>query len=183
MNKTLTSVNTPDPVQLYSTTINTSLGEMLAIADEDALWLLEFFDRKKLEQQIASLTNKTGATIEAGDTAILRSINEEIEHYFAGTLEHFKTPCKMIGTPFQETVWRALQTIPYGETWSYAQLASAIGNPAACRAVARANSLNRCAIVIPCHRVINADGKLGGYAGGLERKEALLGLERAFSIL
>ena len=82
------------------------------------------------------------------------------------------------GTPFQEEVWRALLTIPYGETWSYGELAQRVGRPGASRAVGTANGMNRIAILIPCHRVVNAAGRLGGYGGGVWRKRWLLDLER-----
>lgn len=103
---------------------------------------------------------------------------KELADYFAGTLTSFSTPVRAAGTPFQERVWAALMEIPYGETWSYGQLAAHIGNPDASRAVGLANGRNPVSILIPCHRVIGANGKLTGYGGGLDRKETLLALER-----
>ena len=102
----------------------------------------------------------------------------DLDHYFRGKLRQFEVPLNPIGTLFQRQVWKALQTIPYGETRSYKQLAELIGNPKACRAVGMANNRNPIAIIIPCHRVIGADGKLVGYGGGLPIKEYLLELEQ-----
>jgi len=105
------------------------------------------------------------------------SAADQLAAYFAGQLTEFDLPLAPAGTRFQRTVWAALQQIPYGETWSYGQLACKIGNPAAVRAVGLANGRNPIALVVPCHRVIGADGSLTGYGGGLERKRYLLDLE------
>jgi methylated-DNA-[protein]-cysteine S-methyltransferase len=102
---------------------------------------------------------------------------DQLAAYFAGRLTEFSLPLAPAGTPFQRRVWAGLQEIPYGDTRSYRQLAEKIGNPAAVRAVGLANGRNPVAIVIPCHRVIGADGSLTGYGGGLERKRYLLELE------
>jgi len=102
---------------------------------------------------------------------------DQLTAYFAGQLTEFDLPLAPTGTQFQRTVWAALRQIPYGETWSYGQLASKIGNPAAVRAVGLANGRNPIAVVVPCHRVIGADGSLTGYGGGLDRKRFLLDLE------
>jgi O-6-methylguanine DNA methyltransferase len=109
------------------------------------------------------------------------AIMRELEAYFAGIIQEFKTPLflfSLIGSPFQKRVWEELQKIPRGETRSYAEIAKAIGKPSAFRAVALANGANQIAIVIPCHRVINSNGDLGGYGGGIKRKEWLLKHER-----
>lgn len=103
----------------------------------------------------------------------------QLDEYFAGTRRTFDFPCRLHGTPFQQRVWAALREIPYGETRSYKQLAEAIGQPNACRAVGMANHANPILIAVPCHRVICADGSPGGYAGGTEMKKALLRLEQA----
>lgn len=105
------------------------------------------------------------------------SAADQLAAYFAGQLTEFDLPLAPAGTQFQRAVWAALQQIPYGETWSYSQLAGKIGNPAAVRAVGLANGRNPIAVVIPCHRVIGADGSLTGYGGGLDRKRYLLDLE------
>ena len=105
------------------------------------------------------------------------SAARQLADYFAGRLAAFDLPLAPAGTQFQRRVWAALQTIPYGQTWSYGQLARAVGNASASRAVGLANGRNPIAVVIPCHRVIGSDGSLTGYGGGLDRKRYLLGLE------
>ena len=110
-------------------------------------------------------------------TSLTDSAAEQLTAYFSGALKGFDLPLDAAGTPFQQSVWQALCAIPFGETRSYRELAEAIGNPKAVRAVARANGANPLSIVVPCHRVIGADGTLTGYAGGLEMKARLLALE------
>lgn len=102
---------------------------------------------------------------------------DQLSRYFSGEAIQFTVPIAVKGTPFQQSVWQALTTIPYGETWSYAQLADAIGNPKAVRAVGLANGKNPVSVIVPCHRVIGKNGKLTGYAGGVERKQRLLVIE------
>ena len=111
------------------------------------------------------------------ETPLIKKACLQLSEYFAGKRKNFELPLSPRGTDFQKRCWQALQTIPYGETWSYKQLAKAIGNEKACRAVGGANNKNPIIIVIPCHRVIGANGKLVGYGGGLPIKEALLTLE------
>lgn len=108
---------------------------------------------------------------------IFQSVKDQLDRYFAGEAVQFDVPIAAKGTPFQQSVWHALTTIPYGETWSYAQLADAIGNPKAVRAVGLANGKNPVSVIVPCHRVIGKNGKLTGYAGGVERKQRLLAIE------
>lgn len=110
---------------------------------------------------------------------VLLQAERELEEYFAGRRTAFSVPLSMHGTPFQMAVWEALRDIPYGETRSYASLARQIGRPRACRAVGMANHVNPLPILVPCHRVLGADGRLTGYAGGLNVKEYLLKLEGA----
>lgn len=147
--------------------IKTPIGSILAIANDKALLSLEFV------QQAES----------TGRNALIDLIEKELTLYFAGKLQKFTTPIAPIGTPFQKQVWNALQSIPYGETRSYAEIAQAIGRPTAFRAVAQANGANPLGIIIPCHRVINTNGKLGGYSGGVDKKEWLLHLERGKSAI
>ncbi len=111
------------------------------------------------------------------DDATFAAAARQLAGYFAGQLTEFDLPLAPAGTPFQRRVWAALQTIPYGQTWSYAQLAEKIGQATAVRAVGLANGRNPIALVIPCHRVIGSDGSLTGYGGGLDRKRFLLDLE------
>jgi len=111
------------------------------------------------------------------ETPFIKEVHKELEEYFKGTRKTFQLPLALKGTPFQKKVWQALMTIPYGETMTYKQVAAAIGNPKACRAVGMANNRNQIPIIIPCHRVIGSNGKLVGYAGGLHIKEKLLEME------
>ncbi|MCG9629358.1 MULTISPECIES: methylated-DNA--[protein]-cysteine S-methyltransferase [Vibrio] len=114
--------------------------------------------------------------------ALFEKTKQQLDGYFAGERDHFSVPIAAEGTPFQQSVWQALTRIPFGETWSYQQLADEIGNPKAVRAVGLANGKNPVSIIVPCHRVIGKNGKLTGYAGGVERKSALLKLEGILSI-
>jgi len=157
--------------------LDTRLGPMVAISDEAGLYLLEFVDRRGLEREVERLRKRKKAAIIPGQTAPIQSIERELTRYFEGTLTEFKTPLHLMGSPFQQSVWEQLRRIPRGETRSYADLALALGKPTAYRAVAQANGANQLALVIPCHRVINSDGGLGGYGGGLARKEWLLNHE------
>jgi methylated-DNA-[protein]-cysteine S-methyltransferase len=108
---------------------------------------------------------------------------EQLDAYFAGTLTEFDVDLDVAGTPFQRRVWAALQTVPYGATRSYGQIADQIGSPGASRAVGLANGRNPVSIIVPCHRVIGSNGGLTGYGGGLDRKRTLLALEKAESTL
>lgn len=110
---------------------------------------------------------------------VLLETERQLQEYFAGNRNTFSLPLDMIGTPFQQQVWEALTTIPYGETRNYQQIANHLGNPKAVRAVGAANGRNPVSIIVPCHRVIGADGSLTGFAGGLEAKAHLLSLEGA----
>ena len=157
--------------------ILTPLGAMIAAATEQHLLLLEFADRRMLETQIKRLRSLLGAVFVPGDNPVLAQTQREVAEYFAGERTDFEVPITLPGTEFQRAVWAGLQTIPYGETRSYGQQAEIIGRPAAVRAVGRANGDNRLAIIVPCHRVVGADGALTGYGGQLWRKRALLELE------
>jgi AraC family transcriptional regulator of adaptative response/methylated-DNA-[protein]-cysteine methyltransferase len=167
-----------EPILLHRLT--TPLGPMIAGATDDALLLLEFADRRMLETEIAQVRSRTGRVAVPGVNDVIRRIGEELEAYFAGELREFTVPLETPGSDFQRSVWEELRRIPYGETRSYGDQARRLGQPPeAVRAVARANGDNRIAIIIPCHRVIGADGRLTGYGGGLWRKRRLLDLERA----
>ena len=158
--------------------IDTPLGPMVAIADEEALYLLEFVDRRGLEREIERLRSKTRAAIVPGLTEPLRLIEKELVQYFKGENFSFKTPMKFLGSPFQQQVWEELQKIAVGEIRTYSEIAKTIEKPSAFRAVARANGANQLAIIVPCHRVIGTSGHLTGYGGGIGRKEWLLNHER-----
>ncbi len=158
--------------------LDTQLGPMIAIADEAALYLLEFVDRRGLEREIERLRWKMKSAIIPGTTQPIQSIESELKAYFEGRLSEFKTPLFLMGSPFQRCVWEELQKIPSGETRSYSDVAITMGKPSAFRAVAQANGANQLAIIIPCHRVININGELGGYGGGLMRKKWLINHEK-----
>ena len=147
-------------------------------ANRGALYLLEFTDRRGLERNIERLRLRTKMAIVPGQSEILRSIRQELKLYFQDGSLVFTTPVAMFGTEFQRSVWQELCQIPAGETRSYSEQAGKIGSPDSVRAVARANGANQTAIIVPCHRVIGADGNLTGYAGGLARKQWLIGHER-----
>jgi methylated-DNA-[protein]-cysteine S-methyltransferase len=113
----------------------------------------------------------------------LDTVRKQLDAYFAGKLRAFDVALAPKGTPFQQKVWAALLTIPYGATRSYGQQAAAVGNPAASRAVGLANGRNPISVIIPCHRVIGANGSLTGYGGGMERKQLLLDLEQGQALI
>lgn len=163
---------------LKASWLDTKLGPMIAIADETSLYLLEFVDRRGLELEVERLRLKTKAAIIPDVTDPIKSIKLELESYFDGKLTQFKTPLHLLGTPFQRLVWDELMRIPYGQTRSYMAQAEAIGKATAYRAVANANGANQLAIVIPCHRIINSNGDLGGYGGGIRRKQWLIEHEK-----
>jgi AraC family transcriptional regulator, regulatory protein of adaptative response / methylated-DNA-[protein]-cysteine methyltransferase len=158
--------------------LDTPIGTMLAIANEQALYVLEFVDQCDVEHKIEKFKIKTKSAIIPGRTCHIDSIEQELALYFAGRLKEFKTPVHLVGSPFQQNVWNSLLTIPYGTTISYAQEARAIGKPSAHRAVANANGANQLTIIIPCHRIIQSNGNLGGYGAGIARKQWLLDHEK-----
>ncbi|ELQ17291.1 methylated-DNA--protein-cysteine methyltransferase [Pseudomonas fluorescens BRIP34879] len=149
----------PSPVGQL--TLVARAGKLAAI-----LWETERANRVRL-----------GDLIETGDNPVLLETERQLTEYFAGTRNHFELELDFVGTDFQKQVWQALLTIPFGETRSYSQIASQIGNPTAVRAVGAANGRNPISIIAPCHRVIGASGTLTGFAGGLEAKQYLLTLE------
>lgn len=160
--------------------LRTPLGPLVAGATDEGICLLEFTDRRMLEAQFAAVQRLFNDPAVPGFNDHLEKLQDELAKYFAGSLRAFSVPLVYPGTAFQRRVWEELLAIPYGETRSYEQIAIAIGDATAVRAVGRANGLNRIAILIPCHRVVNKNGELGGYGGGLRRKQYLLDLERAF---
>lgn len=159
--------------------IDTPLGPMVAVADASHLHLLEFHDRKALANELRALHRRAHDGLGFGRPGPIDQVAEELAAYFAGASARFDTPLALHGSEFTRAVWRELQAIPPGETRSYGAIATALGRPQAARAVARANATNQLAIVIPCHRVIAADGTLSGYGGGRWRKQKLIALEHA----
>lgn len=158
-------------MKLYSKLINTPLGIMKAFANDNFLLALDFTDSKYFEKN-------TPSTFSQQSNDILELTEKELILYFKGELKEFSIPLQFSGTEFQKIVWNELLKIPYGQTISYQQQSENIGNPKAIRAVANANSKNKIAIIVPCHRVIGKNQQLTGYAGGLDRKAFLLELEK-----
>ena len=151
------------------TTIPSPIGDILLARNEQGISHIHFQDGES--------TPNIGADWQQDDLAFA-DVTTQLKAYFAGELQDFDLPLAPDGTPFQQTVWQQLQTIPYGKTSTYGELAAEIGKPTASRAVGAANGRNPIPIVIPCHRVIGANGKLTGFSGGLYIKEALLSLEQ-----
>ncbi len=156
-----------------SVTLETPLGEMRAFASRDGLRALIF------EGSDPAANGVCGEVFDGARDEVLRACAAQLREYFAGRRTTFDLPLDAVGTPFQQQAWRALRDIPYGETRSYAQQAEAMGRPSAVRAVGAANARNPHTIVVPCHRVLGADGALTGFASGLRNKRRLLELEGA----
>ncbi len=148
----------------YSFTYETMIGKITITECDSQLMSIDFGEPSTTQLNIV-------------ETPFIKEVHKELEEYFKGTRETFQLPLALKGTPFQQKVWQVLMTIPYGKTMTYKQVAEAIGNPKACRAVGMANNRNQIPIIIPCHRVIGSNGKLVGYAGGLHIKEKLLEME------
>jgi AraC family transcriptional regulator of adaptative response/methylated-DNA-[protein]-cysteine methyltransferase len=158
--------------------LESPLGPLIVGATSEGVCIVEFSDRRMLEGQFAALRKLFSSAIVPGENEHIAQAKRELTDYFAGKLTRFTVPLIYPGTDFQRRVWSALLRIPYGETRSYEDIAIELGVPGSQRAVGHANGLNRIAILIPCHRVVNKDGKLGGYGGGLWRKRFLLDLEQ-----
>lgn len=150
---------------IYGEIYQSPIGALTILSGDKGIKAIKFYEDEKVKAQ--------GRTNEMTRWAV-----KELEEYFQGKRKVFTVPCVSQGTDFQKRVWEALTRIPYGETRTYKEIAVEIGNPGASRAVGMANNKNPVPIIIPCHRVIGSDGKLTGYAGGLEVKEFLLNLER-----
>jgi methylated-DNA-[protein]-cysteine S-methyltransferase len=151
------------------TSVASPIGPLTLTWDHDALTGLYMRDQADFPRQGMPPVRDKGPFAE---------VISQLEAYFAGSLTKFDVRLRLGGSPFQRAVWAALMDIPHGETRSYSQIAMSIGNPSACRAVGLANGRNPVAVIVPCHRVISADGTIGGYGGGLDRKRYLLDLER-----
>jgi AraC family transcriptional regulator, regulatory protein of adaptative response / methylated-DNA-[protein]-cysteine methyltransferase len=166
---------------LFAERIETPLGSMLAIADDAGLRLLEFVDRRALERELSILRTRLRTNIVPGEHRHLTAARKQLADYFSGKDLEFTVPLAPVGSPFQLRDWKLLQTIPLGETRSYSWMAEQLGDKEMRRAVGRANGENMLCIIIPCHRVIRADGTLCGYGGGLWRKKWLLEHERKWT--
>lgn len=158
--------------------LETPLGAMIAVADDEGLRLLEFLDRRGLKREIALLRRRLKSSIVPGESELLSEAARQVGEYFEGRRMTFDLRLAPVGSVFQRRVWTALCNIPPGTTRSYSEMAAQVGMPRAARAIGRANGSNMIALAIPCHRVINADGSLCGYGGGIWRKRRLLEHER-----
>ena len=161
--------------------IDTPLGAMIALGDPTHLHLLEFADRKALPAELRRMHQVFNGRIGFGRQAPLDRLEAELDAYFSGRSARFSVPLAFHGSDFTKAVWHALVEIPAGEIRSYSEIATQIGRPSAVRAVARANGANQIALVVPCHRVLGADGSLTGYGGGLWRKQKLIEIERQYA--
>jgi O-6-methylguanine DNA methyltransferase len=154
------------------------VGPLVLGATSTAIVLLEFASTDQLGVQLDRLRQQFGRPfVRSGDHPLLQRLRSQLADYFTGARRQFDLPLEYHGSPFQERVWSALRAIPYGETRSYAAIARTLGDPKSTRAVGMANGVNPIAIIVPCHRVVNANGELGGYGGGRWRKQWLLDLE------
>src|SRR5216117_2347043 len=166
--------------QLFAERIDTPLGAMIAIVDDEGLRLLEFIDRRATERELSILRKRLGTNVVPGEHRHLTAVRRQLVHYFSGKNLEFNVPLAPVGSLFQLRAWELLRSIPNGETRSYSWMAKKLGDVEMRRAVGRANGENMICIIIPCHRVIRADGSLCGYGGGLWRKKWLLDHERRF---
>lgn len=166
---------------LVTSRVETPIGPLLLGAVGESLCLVEYADRARSEVQLERVCRRLGREARAGSSPVIDQTLDELNEFFAGGREEFTVPIELSGTPFQRSVWGELLQIPFGETRSYAQIARAIGDPTATRAVGAANGANPISILVPCHRVVRTGGALGGYGGGLDRKRWLLDHERARS--
>jgi methylated-DNA-[protein]-cysteine S-methyltransferase len=170
-------VGYPGLVRIAYHMASSPLGLLFLARTPRGLRYLEFMDRKSLKRMIASHAAAEPGAVWEPSLLELKSTVEQLEAYFNGVLHAFEVPLDTVGSEFQLKVWRALCEIPYGETRSYGQIATALGHPKSSRAVGLANHQNPVAIVVPCHRVIGANGSLTGYGGGMNRKRWLLAHE------
>lgn len=161
--------------------IDTPLGAMIALGDATHLHLLEFADRKALPAELRRMHQVFKGRIGFGRQPPLDRLEAELDAYFSGRSARFSVPLAFHGSDFTKAVWHALVGIPAGEIRSYSEIATDIGRPSAVRAVARANGANQIALLVPCHRVLGADGSLTGYGGGLWRKQKLIEIERQYA--
>jgi AraC family transcriptional regulator of adaptative response/methylated-DNA-[protein]-cysteine methyltransferase len=163
------------------THIETPVGLMMAGATDEGICLFDFRYRRSIDSIMKRIETLSHDTFSEGAHPYFYLLEQQVSEYFAGTRKEFGLPLNLAGTQFQKTVWEGLLDIPYGETRTYKQQALFLGNEKAIRAVAGANGENGLAIIIPCHRVIGANGTLVGYGGGIERKKWLLDHERKYS--
>ena len=168
---------------IATTTIKTPLGDMFCAATSKGICILSFFEAKYLEKQIEKVKKFFKAEMIPAHNKYFECLQKELDEYFEGKRREFTIPLQLLGTPFQQDVWKILQLIPYGEKVSYKDEAGLLKKPKAFRAVANANGQNMISILIPCHRIIQSGGRLGGYSSGIDKKAFLLNLEEKFYIV
>lgn len=176
------SENLEEKSKIMINRIDTPIGPMLAGVSDNGLCLLEFSDRRILENQLEVIEKYFDAVLCPGENELFDQLQKEMNEYFEGERKEFDVPIAFPGSPFQENVWNSLMEIPYGQTRSYKEQSIYLKNPKAIRAMAHANGENRISIVVPCHRIIGSKGDLVGYGGGLWRKKYLLDLENPSQI-
>ncbi len=162
------------PAGRTHTVVESPYGPLTLVAEGGQLVGLYMRDQRHRPEEAAF-----GERVPASAEPLFAETARQLDEYFAGRRERFELPLALHGTAFQQRVWAALREIPLGQTWTYGELAEHIGRPTASRAVGLANGKNPIGVIVPCHRVVGADGSLTGYGGGLERKQALLEHERA----
>jgi O-6-methylguanine DNA methyltransferase len=170
-----------EPTPFHITEISSPLGAMAAAANSRGVYLLEFIENNSAKKLLLDIDKRINLSDTEQENPHLILLKNELDAYFKGALKKFTVPLDLQGSDFQKKVWMELLTIPYGETRSYEQQTTRLGDLKAIRAVASANGKNRIAIVVPCHRVIGKNGSLTGYAGGLDKKLWLLDFESKHS--
>jgi O-6-methylguanine DNA methyltransferase len=170
-------------ISLFAEYYKSPIGGLILCASNKEIYAIEFTDKKNFKKNIVELSKLLKYDIIIRKNKLINNLIKELDNYFSGKLIRFKTPLHYEGTKFQHNVWNILRKIPYGKTISYKDLAEKVKNSKAVRAVGLANKANPIAILIPCHRVINHNGLIGGYNGGVWRKEYLLKLEKFFNKL
>lgn len=178
MRRDLFDTSSVEGGRLFESSFESPIGRLFLIGDEINLYLAEFEGSRGLENERQVLSSKL--EIQNGSCSLIEQAKEELDLYFQGKLKEFTTPKTVIGTPFQKLVWNALETIPFGQTRCYQELAKMVGKRGAVRACGNANGRNALSLFIPCHRVIRLGGALGGYGGQVWRKKWLLEHEKKF---
>lgn len=163
---------------IFCTQFSTVLGDMSAAATESGVCFLEFTEDNRREDTLQLVSARLKMPVTDGSHPHLTLLETQLQDYFAGRLTQFTVPLVLPGTPFQQKVWDALLSVPFGSTITYSKLAALLSSPRAVRAVGRANGMNPVSVLVPCHRVTGKNGELTGYAGGTDRKAWLLAHEK-----
>ncbi len=161
----------------------TTIGELIIGSFEGEICILDFRYRKMRNRVDNRIKKGLKADFIEQEDKIIQETKTQVDEYLQGKINKFTIPILMVGSDFQKRVWKALLSVPYGKTVSYLELAKKIGNPKGIRAVANANGANAISLIIPCHRIIASDGRIGGYGGGLSAKKTLLEIERKVNLI